>query len=611
MDALRRLMGWSDPVAEFNFDITVDRVGCLADLITRPTRYVQRLAEQLSFVPTGGQQWVRTLQIQIPETSGSKQPDWWIIPLGQFSRKRFADLVARDAHGQRLNLLTRNQHGDALTDVLTTNYASQLDPASRALLPEEQPREAALLLRSLLFEYLTNLDVPPDDDDWTPGASKPVHQVSQQYKSLLLALKLSDSDSDARAQQFFKEVAEQTRTAPYLCWVKASPGEVISVQVTYSSTDPKHSLALGSLWDLFLSILKGLVPLWGKARSIRARWFRQYGLAPIDYAFDIPNQASTGSYYLRLQPPDNTICSYLDWAVDDSFNEEKEADGAFPSAHIHNNDPTHPETGTPADKGDRASEAIRAYLRCAPHHHKQILGATMLNVVVVWLLAKGELPIGFGEPLQALIAAAPSILIAFLAQQQRHYYSQVMRRQRAILWTYLFISVSFLVSVAFSAQSHSTHESGLPWLANIAAWVLAISSTGVFFWHLPLGGSYERVIKYLTDRKWEVAQPSQESLGPVRAFGFDVRKQWWKWWNVNFTTKWECYADAVRQYCCIICILVVASMGGAAFLLSEFADFSLKPQPRPPSGRPVFTNGQAPTSLPRPDTERIDLSPTW
>jgi hypothetical protein len=216
------------------------------------------------------------------------------------------------------------------------------------------------------------------------------------------------------------------------------------------------------------------------------------------------------------------------------------------------------------------------------------LGATALNVALIWLLSKGELPVGFGEPLQALIIAAPSVLVAFLAQQQRHYYSHVLRRQRALLWIYLFISVTFLVSVAFSERDSAHGAVGLSQVATTAAWALAIASAGVFAWHLPLGGACERVVQYLTERKWEVLETQRQEdageavtsgTGPMRMWGREIRRVWWCWWGVTYETKWECYASASRQYGNFVFLLALAAMISAVFMLESFGDFALKQEP--------------------------------
>src|SRR5262245_11707561 len=99
------------------YAITLERVRCLTQLLTKPTGHTQRFVEQASFAPTGGQRWVRQLQIQLPESAEASGDTWWIVPLGPFARRRFPDIAVTDAAGHRVNFVTRKQHGVALAKV--------------------------------------------------------------------------------------------------------------------------------------------------------------------------------------------------------------------------------------------------------------------------------------------------------------------------------------------------------------------------------------------------------------------------------------------------------------------------------------------------------------
>src|SRR5262249_46498272 len=104
------------------FAITPAQVRCLAEQIRRPTDYTERCVEQLAFLPTGGQRWTRRLQIRVPSSSTPPGHAWRIISLGAFRARRYPDFTARDAAGARLPLLTRDQHGLALTETLLTTH---------------------------------------------------------------------------------------------------------------------------------------------------------------------------------------------------------------------------------------------------------------------------------------------------------------------------------------------------------------------------------------------------------------------------------------------------------------------------------------------------------
>jgi len=493
-----------------------ERVASLADLIGEPTRYMQRVAEQLSFIETGGQRWTRTLQIQLPD-SPNPEPTWWIVPLGQLKRRRLADFVVSDATKTRLNLLTREQHGNALTDVVTTNYSSTLFDEPEEALATPELQKLAEVLRSRMYRYFSALGAFPDK--LSSKHIKPVTRIEEAYEHLLTALGISGLEHERLSRFFSNEFSDASRTTQYLCWVTGAPKEVINLQVIYSVSDPKHQK--------------------------RTSWYRQYGLAPIDYAFKIPTEhRGPTSYYFTLEPPERTICTYLDWEIDNSFNEGREVDAGFHAAYIHNE--YEPEVSTELEPSETTpSGRIRAYLRCRPQYHKQILGATLLNIAIVWLLARGRL--SFEGSLQGLIVAAPSVLLAFLVQQQRHYYAHVLRRQRAILWAYLAVSVAFVVLVPVGELDEHTGRGLLHSLAVISAWTLGIVSAGVFVWHAPLGGSYEGIVKRLTKRKLK-RKPDKE--------------------------KWECFAAAVRLYCHFCFGLAVVAMMASFVLLDRYADFS-------------------------------------
>jgi len=510
----------------YDYSISPERVACLGEIFRQSTYSFQRFVEQLSFVPNGGQEWCRTLQLEVPSgAKAQRKPAWWIVPLGQFDRRRLADVLVEDATGRRLNLLTRSQHGEALSNLVTITYVLSLLPSEG--FTSNTTRRLTGDFQSLLFKFFTGNGHPSDEG---AGLVDTFLTLQDDYARLVATLGLSSSRRDQLTEAFRDDLESWIARTQYLCWLQATPGEVVNLQVSYTASDPKHELEIGSVQQAFRSIRIGLP---GKrserARQQRANWYRQYGLAPIDYEFKAPPDPRPGSYYMTIDPPPYTSLTYLDWDDGHHFNEthsedeELEVTCAKPAAHIHSDESSAKDAGS-----------IRAYLRCAPYRHKQILGATALNFAVVWLLAKGSLPLNLTEPLQGFVVAVPTIVIGFLAQQQRHYYSQVMRRQRALLWFYLLSSVLFLVSAAFSQRDHI---GGLLSYASVSGWILAIFSAGVFGWHLLLGGSYERAVRYFAKRH----KGKQED-----------------------TPMWQCYGDAVSRYAVVICLLSVILMALAA-----------------------------------------------
>lgn len=554
-------------------DITPERVGGLIAMAREPFRYTQRCVEQLSFVPTGGQRWVRTLQIQVPDNSGPSTPSLWTIPLGQFERKRLVDLFVTDATGTRLNLLTRTQHGEALMEAITAKYSSALTNEQREKLKAGEARKQHKELRELLFQYFTTLNTPASNND-DDKLAKP---LAAKYDSVLEAIQLDQKSRQDLVEIFYKEFERNEGTTQYLCWVQAAQGEVINLRVTYTANDPKHKLRIETLGKALQAILFGIFRP-RRGRKVRDNWYRQYGITPIGYRSGFPRGEGASSYYLTLEPPAETICTLLDWESGSSFDENQEVNSAFPALHIHNEGTQDKTNGPIAPKEigklkvRETGGELRAYLRCAPYRHKQILAAAALNFAVVWLLFKRQLPVGLDGTLQELILAAPSVIVAFLAQRQSHYHAHVTRRQRAILWTYLAISVTFVVSIAFDGQ---TKDHQLSDWTDFFAWAVAISSAGIFGWHLLLGGSYERVVQYLTDRKWEVEHPAKE-LKRMRKKANSVRSKYWKWKEIEAKTKWECFAFAVRQYAVTTWVLSLALIAGATISLFHFGHFPLK-----------------------------------
>lgn len=526
-------------------EITEQQTSCLAEMIRRPMDYNQRFVEQLSFVPTGGLRWERNLQIQLPTGAGSAER-WWILPLGPFNRRRFPDINAINAAGEPLNLLTRKAHGSALSKATFAKQIVALPAAAREALGEPDAKERLKGLYEKLSRYFTettkqpvnisSLSTDPSSASEAVGAHPRVanaRAILRDYKQLLDKVGTSKDDLDTNLASLTDVLEQAIDTTHYLCWARGKPGEVINVRVSHTIADPRRTLkrktirsALRAMWTGFFWTKKQ------KRREEAADWYRRFGLAPINYEFNIPTFCYAASYYSTLAPPAKTNLTYLDWGKLGNSYEEKEREysevnSSSPSVHIYNADPGE------AEDADRSS--LRAYLRCTPHHHKQILGAALLNAVFVWLLAEGRLPGRPGDPLQGVLLAAPSVLIAFLAQQQRHYYEHALRPSRGILWGYLMVGGLFLVAVAFSGQDVSAGGPGLGTRASAAAWLLAISSVAIFVWHFPLGHMYERIVGLLFEREMKKG----EAKGSVQS--------------------WKCYEAAYERCSRWIWRLVVLS----------------------------------------------------
>jgi hypothetical protein len=539
----------TDPAAvDDPFEIDGLCLRALSQLLDLPSRYTQRFVEELSFLPDGGQQWRRTLQIRIPDR-GKDERRWWIVPLGEFKRFRLADIVVVDADDRRLNLVTRDQHGDVLSGLMAAKFTRLLDEDRLDELRAGEPAADLAEVRRWLFDFLVSVVAPAEN--WIDDSPQPLHRLSVACEKLLSSLGPDRANSADQARAFVDELARGTQTAPYLCWVEAAPGDVVNLRATFTARDSNHKQPPGSPSELLSMLVKGLTDRSESGRNIRSHWLRQFGLMPIDYALAFPINvgAPPASYYLTIKPPAHTAAAFLDWGVDNSFNRKPEIDCAHPAAHIHHKSVLH----------GGLSGKVWAYLRCAPYRHKQMLGTTVLNAVVIALLAKGVLLDGLSEPLQGLIFASPSILLAFLAQQQRHYYSYAMRGQRALLWLYLGLSVAFLVSVTFS-EVGAEERAGLLWWSVGLAWLLAIASAGVFAWQMLLGGTYDRITRYTTERRLH---------------------------DGKGVPGYRCYASATRRFAFRILALVVVAMVAAGLVMGFFVDLGPGAVPVPDNGSTV------------------------
>lgn len=496
-------------------EITHEQVSGLAEMLRFPAGHNQRFVEKLSFVPTGGLRCERNLQILLPSDDFSVGR-WWILPLGPFNRLRFPDMVALDAAGNPLNLLPRKLHGLALSKATLVERFRALPLATRQLLQGPDAEPACDELYAQLEEYFTEKVEEPVDalsvEQFLARAREPGHpriekarKIVDEYGQLLERVDTPEKERRDSVSSFRSAIVEALDSTHYLCWLYARPGEVVNVRVSYTVRDPRHSMERDRVRSAFKAMLVGLTGVrivpdfigskWegfkkGKLREEAADWYRRFGLAPINYEFNIPTFKHATSYYATLTPPANADVTYHDWGQSNSYAVGKrgfsEVSSSSPCVHVYNADESQSEGGS--------RSSIRAYLRCTPYHHKQILGAALLNLALVWLLGEGRLPGGPGDPLKGVLLAAPAVLIAFLAQQQRHYYEHALRPSRGILWGYLVVGGLFLVAVAFSGQDLANGGPGLGTRASLAAGLLAVSSVAIFIWHFPLGHMYESIV---------------------------------------------------------------------------------------------------------------------
>jgi hypothetical protein len=480
----------------------------LAEMLAHPTVYTQRNVEQLRFVPAGGHRWARTLQIQIPATASPSSSVMRVIPLGQYGRRRLADFAVSDADGARLNLLTRRQHGIALTKATLAKHFYTLPDANwEKLAGKPEARRAYEQLKMALYAHYTEVG----DIDDARGVAR---AMTSRFAKLLDFVDISEQTARPKVEAFARDFVEVMDTTRYLCWIRAAPGEVVNVKATYTTVDARHKLGSGTVIDKLKTVRLGLGRHLGTRTHIWNDWFRQFGLAPINYEFSIPSHRHAGSYYFTFDPPVGTDVTYLDWESGNSLQSD-EVDCSVRSAHIHNDDDY-------LSRKTNRGGAIRAHVRCAPSDHKLIVGTALLNAAFVILIAAGRVPGQSGSTAQSLLLAAPSIFVAYLARQQRHYYADAMRRQRGIMWGYLAISVTFLVTITFSRHEEALGSRGLGWFATVVTWVWGAASIGIAAWYLPLGGSYERITESLAKRALNKIDKDNSATVPWESYAATV-----------------------------------------------------------------------------------------
>src|SRR5262249_7672020 len=124
----------------------------------------------------------------------------------------------------------------------------------------------------------------------------------------------------------------------------------------------------------------------------------------------------------------------------------------------------------------------------------------------------------------------PTVLIAFLAEQQRHYYAHATRRQRGALWIYLALSIAFLVVVSLgSISDRPISEWGLS--AKLLGSSFALMSAAVAAWWTPLGYNLEK-----------------------------YTNRWYEQGRVGLRSGDERYSSMVLKYCNRIIAFVIAAV---------------------------------------------------
>jgi hypothetical protein len=512
-----------------------EHVECLSKIYNYPRRSTQRFVEQLAFLPNGGQRWTRTLQIQLPPKSLPTGQAQRIVSLGTFRRRRFPDLTACDASDAKINLLTRHEHGTMLIGAIIAKYFSIFPKAVTHLQNAYNSSERQTyneLLATLYEQFTTVGDIVNLDDEVTRLASV--------YGCLLGSFDPLPDHIDKRVDAFRINLRDMLETTPYLCWVEAAPDEIVNLRVSHTAADSRHRPE----WKVDEPPATTLSARW---REKWLSWYREFGLAPLMYL--IPGNIFTGSYYFLLDPPPKTEVVYLDWTTGNSFEDDKrELDSALDGVHFHYAHDSQPSLSERARK-------IRAYLRCSTYGHKQIAIGAALNLVFVILLTKGG-SLEVGGSAQTWLLATPTVLTAYIADQQRHYYAYATRRQRAILWIYLIISVTFLVTVSFRFVHDNYHWNKF---TIITADTLLVASVAVCIWYLLLGYSFRWMTMYFTKRslqKVKTKEAKRYNLMEQFKISADIRLSLLSLDILPSSS--EIYDKVVYRYCSSILGFVIA-----------------------------------------------------
>jgi hypothetical protein len=515
--------------------------------------------EHVSFLPNGGQAWIRDLQIRIPRAAPGGQ-SYQIVSLGLYARRRLPDFEVRDATGKRLDLLTRHQHGEAITQsVLLKHLRDFTGQMSRIQLNRHAYRIYRTLYGSI-YELVTSVGDVPDDEQ-----EQNAYPIVSIYENLLDRFGVAPSDAITRVEAFARHVIHLQRKTQYLCWVRAEPGEVLSLAAKHTTADARRKQAYQGIFSALRTFWHGIANPHQRGRKVRAEWYTEFGLAPINYDFSAPGQNQTGSYYFTLRAPESTDITYIDFEHFNNFQDKgNEFDCSLHNVHIHNTE------GVESDYSPR-KRLIRAYLRCSSHGHKQIAAGALLNIVFVILVARSGFKAVTSNSAQIWLLATPTILTAYLVEQQRHYYAYATRRQRAILWIYLTISVTFLVVVSFHLAHRSVDSSHWDRFSTAIGILLIVSSVAVFVLYTLLGYSFRlittvRTRKKLNDFDKELVEARErlQREGKSSAIIDKVIEQK----IADEPSSWQRYDKVVHRYCSVVVLTVV--------LISALAGISTK-----------------------------------
>lgn len=554
--------------------LTSQRVNALGEMLVHNTKYTQRMTEHLTFLPSGGLSWERDIQLEIPSSGSSDGPN--IVSLGIFERRRFTDFKVFDAAGTRLNLLTRFQHGVALSHASLLQYfdAAELAAIKNAYVETNRSPNSRSVIAAHktvihhVYRLATDIGTGQDEMEKIEAAKPLGFALANLFTVLYEGQSLGNPErrlselndlSVLVGSQFY----DLQRVTQYLCWVDAKAGAVVGLKARYSMADPRRTL--DDEHRLFARRSGGDSRSRPSSRMTRKlERYRRFGLAPLNYIIDTRVSETAGSYYFSIDPPLDTEVTYMDWGIGNSFSYENvDWDCAHPTIHVNNAADHRRALREELTDPESTDSTIRIYLRAATYAHKRLAVGAALNLIFVYFVAAGRFSPKDTGSVQTWLLLTPTLLIAYIAEQQRHYYANATRRLRAGLWIYLGISLLFLVAVAFSAVSPAqSGVQGWGWFARSAALLEALASALMIVWFLPTGMRAHLVTKEECERNFAAREKRGEDE-PVRP-------------------THRIYDRAILRYCDRV--LVVAMLSMALILFAAYARFGDELRFRPVHG---------------------------
>ncbi len=453
------------------------------------SKYVWRVVERVSFLPIGGQQWERQIQLCLPSLPDipphkhrRDNTSQFIVSLGTFRRRRFADFMVTTDDGSQCRLLTRRQHGYCLATCFLRQF----------ILPEEWKNLDQSTLGDFHSYLASMITAVPSNENYTAlGARKLLDE-------LFRASGIMNCNRQKAAHKMLSIHCELlARQTQYLCWVAAQPGSAIHLRATYTQADspsPRYEPEPES--D---GVTNVRLRLWW--RNWRTREYARYNVFPLRYSFDTPSYDDCQSYYFTITPPLDTRITLLNWgsgnrfrtAVEntgwdkkkyDSQEEPKPPDGiaeeldcASFGYHFHNRRRTQrrrknrrnpksnrwwsPDRRRSSDRrwprpdrrrhGTPKATRLHVFLRPDPADNGKLIATGFLGLALAVLAERGAL-LGGGGTSQWLLLA-PAVLVLFVSQQQRHHYARFTKRYRFSVWIYIILAMLFAGSVNFDAPA--------------------------------------------------------------------------------------------------------------------------------------------------------------